>query len=95
METKNGFFIKDLRIIKNRDLKNLIIVDNLAHSFGFQIDNGIPILEFHNDKKDRELKYLVDYLLEELYVDDVRQFNNKKLKLIDLAYMSPEELNII
>jgi len=35
METKNGFFIKDLRIIKNRDLKNMIIIDNLAHSFGF------------------------------------------------------------
>ena len=35
METKNGFFIKDLRIIKNRLLKNTIMVDNLAHSFGF------------------------------------------------------------
>jgi len=35
METKNGFYIKDLRIIKNRELKNMIIVDNLSHSFGF------------------------------------------------------------
>lgn len=35
METKNGFFIKDLRIIKNRELKDIVIVDNLAHSFGF------------------------------------------------------------
>ena len=34
METKNGYFIKDLRIIINRDLKDLIIVDNLSHSFG-------------------------------------------------------------
>ena len=52
METKNGFFIKDLRIIKNRELKNMILVDNLSHSFGFQLDNGIPILEWHNDPKD-------------------------------------------
>ena len=35
METKNGFFIKDLRIIANKELKNMLIVDNLAHSFGF------------------------------------------------------------
>jgi CTD small phosphatase-like protein 2 len=55
METHNGFRIKDLRIIKNRDLKNVILVDNLVHSFGFQIDNGIPILDFTNNKDDREL----------------------------------------
>jgi len=35
METKNGFYIKDLRILKNKDLKKMIMVDNLAHSFGF------------------------------------------------------------
>lgn len=35
METKNGFFIKDLRLISNKDLKDILIVDNLAHSFGF------------------------------------------------------------
>lgn len=44
METQNGFFIKDLRIIQNRDLKDIIMVDNLVHSFGLQITNGIPIL---------------------------------------------------
>ena len=58
MQTKNGFFIKDLRIIKNRDLKDMVIVDNLLHSFGLQIDNGIPILEFTGNKKDEELRYL-------------------------------------
>jgi len=35
METKNGFFLKDLRIVKEADLAHTIIVDNLAHSFGF------------------------------------------------------------
>jgi len=35
METKNGFFIKDLRILKNKSLKSMVLVDNLAHSFGF------------------------------------------------------------
>ena len=35
MVTKNGLFLKDLRILKNRRLEDIIIVDNLAHSFGF------------------------------------------------------------
>ena len=53
METQNGFFIKDLRIIQNRSLKDIIMVDNLVHSFGLQIHNGIPILEFLNNKNDK------------------------------------------
>jgi CTD small phosphatase-like protein 2 len=44
LETKNGFYIKDLRIIQNRELKDIIMIDNLAHSFGLQVNNGIPIL---------------------------------------------------
>ena len=52
METKNGFFIKDLRILKDRKLQDIVIVDNLVHSFGFQLDNGVPILEWQNDSKD-------------------------------------------
>lgn len=94
MQTKNGFFIKDLRVINNRDLKNMIIVDNLSHSFGFQIDNGIPILEFHNDRKDKELKYLMNYLLEAFNYDDVREFNKKQLKLQEFSGMRIEDLNL-
>ena len=32
---KNGVFIKDLRIFKNRKLKNIVIVDNAPHSFAY------------------------------------------------------------
>lgn len=94
METKIGFLIKDLRIVKNRPLKDMIIVDNLAHSFGFQIDNGIPILEFHNDKNDRELKHLCTYLIEACSYDDVREFNKKKLKLNELAELKLEDVEL-
>jgi len=73
----------------------MMIVDNLSHSFGFQIDNGIPILEFLNDRKDRELKHLYDHLLEGLYVDDVRVFNRKKLQLNLLSEMRIEDLRIL
>ncbi len=93
MQTKNGFFIKDLRIIKNRDLKDIIIVDNLAHSFGFQINNGVPILEWHSGQ-DSELFYLKNYLLAAALQEDVREFNKEHLKLGELAMKEPEELGI-
>jgi len=81
METQSGFHIKDLRIFKERDLSELVIVDNLIHSFGFQIDNGIPIIEYHGDRNDQELLHLADYLLKAKDAKDIRQFNREQLLL--------------
>lgn len=44
-------YVKDLRIIKDRDLEDLVIVDNSIISFAFQLDNGIPICAFYSDNK--------------------------------------------
>ena len=33
--TEEGVYIKDLRIIKNRNLKEVVIIDNAVYSFGF------------------------------------------------------------
>ena len=85
MQTKRGISIKDLNIIKNREIKNMVIIDNNAHAFALQLDNGIPILEWKNDKDDRELKYILHYLLELSRTDDVRTFNKKFLKLEELS----------
>ena len=54
--------MKDLRIIKNRHLKDIILVDNSAYSYGIQVNNGVPILPFYDDKNDTELKDLVQFL---------------------------------
>lgn len=35
-----------------RDLKNVVLVDNAAYSFGFQISNGIPIIPYYDNKSD-------------------------------------------
>jgi CTD small phosphatase-like protein 2 len=46
--TKRGnFYVKDLRIIEDRDLKDIILVDNSIISFAFQMNNGVPISSFH------------------------------------------------
>lgn len=69
---EDGTFIKDLRVIGNRDLESLILVDNSVYSFAYQIDNGIPILPFFNDTSDEELLHLINYLSILVYYDDVR-----------------------
>ena len=84
-ENKDGQYIKDLRIISNRKLKNMIIVDNFVHSFAFQLNNGIPILDWVGDKNDKELKYLQDYLIEVSKCDDVAQFNGEAFKIHELV----------
>ena len=48
----NGIYIKDLRIIKNWEIENIVIIDNAAYSFGYQLDNGIPIISWKDDKND-------------------------------------------
>lgn len=60
-------------MIKNRGLEDIIIVDNLVHSFGLQLDNGIPILEFTNNREDKELIGLEKLLMELKSVADVRK----------------------
>lgn len=83
--------IKDLRIIKNRQLSDIVIVDNLVHSFGLQIDNGIPILDFIDNKEDKELLGLEKILLELKDVTDVREFIKNKISLRKCLEISEED----
>ena len=85
VETEEGIFIKDLRVIKNREMKDLVLVDNAAYSFGYQVENGIPIIPFYKEKTDRELVHLVQYLTGLVDLDDVREQNKKAFQLSDLG----------
>ena len=79
--------MKDLRIIKNRDLSELIIVDNSVLSFLFQIDNGVPILPFYTNKQDEELIHLSFYLkclAENMVKIDTREHNREAFGLYKL-----------
>ena len=80
-QTKEGIFVKDLRVIRNRSLKDLILVDNSVYSFGFQLDNGVPIIPYYNDPQDQELKHLTDLLGALSHCDDVRQHIATTFKL--------------
>lgn len=85
IETDQGVFIKDLRVIRNRDLKDVILVDNAAYSFGYQLDNGVPIIPFYKDKADKELLHLTQYLSCVLQAEDVRDQNQKAFQLGELG----------
>ncbi|CAD8053195.1 unnamed protein product [Paramecium primaurelia] len=61
----DGVHIKDLKIF-NRDLKDIVLVDNAAYSFGVHIENGIPIIPYYDNKDDKELKNLYDFLIEQV-----------------------------
>lgn len=57
----DGIFVKDLSLL-GRDLSQTIMVDNSAASFQFQPRNGIECTSFIDDKSDKELYYLEQFL---------------------------------
>ena len=75
----NGIYIKDLKKL-NRDLKDLIIVDNSPLAYAFDTDNGLPIKTWYEDRSDIEL-LKISKLLEFLAkVKDIRKFIKKFVK---------------
>lgn len=85
-------YVKDLRIVRNRDLKDICIVDNMSHSFALQKSNGIPILSWLSDKNDTELKFLSDYLIEASFKDNLMTWNEENLRLSKLESLKEKHL---
>lgn len=77
----DSVYIKDLRIFANRRLQDIVLIDNAAYSFGYQLDNGIPIISWHDNREDRELYNLVQYLHSVAKAEDVRLLNRKTFRL--------------
>lgn len=57
-------YIKDLKIFKNRNIKDMIIIDNSLIALYPNINNGILIKSYYGDKNDQEFKNLLPFLLE-------------------------------
>lgn len=88
LKTKRENFIKDLSIIKNRNLKDIVLIDDLVHSFALQINNGIPIKRWKKNTKDRELKNLLPFLIKLSYEPDVRVILKDYFQLEKIAKMN-------
>ncbi|KAJ2656939.1 hypothetical protein IWW48_004762 [Coemansia sp. RSA 1200] len=64
-------YIKDLGIL-GRDVRKMVLVDNCPQAFAYHQSNGIPIESWYEDKNDRELAHLMDFLMTLVGEDDVR-----------------------
>ena len=79
--TPEGDRIKDLRIIQNVELQDIAIIENAVHAFGFQLNNGIPILNYYIDSEDEELHHIIPYLKILSESDDVRNINKEAFQI--------------
>jgi CTD small phosphatase-like protein 2 len=86
-------YCKDLRVM-DREMEDMVLVDNAAYSYAAQPENGIPILPYYHGKVDFELKALERYLHGMVMVKDVRTLNKKifQLHLYRNYYSEPERL---
>lgn len=78
--TPEGMHIKDLRVL-NREMSDMVLVDNAAYSYLHQLDNGIPIIPYYKGSDDYELKALESFVDSMLLVKDMRLVNRRTFKL--------------
>mmetsp|Transcript_1622 Transcript_1622/g.2251 ORF Transcript_1622/g.2251 Transcript_1622/m.2251 type:complete len:366 (+) Transcript_1622:942-2039(+) len=78
-----GNYLKDLEVI-GRHLGRSILVDNSPHAYGYQIDNGIPIVSWYDDDSDTELLKLIGFLKKISDVEDVRPIVREHFKTYQL-----------
>ena len=81
----NGTYIKELKRL-NRNLKDLVIVDNSPLAYTFDIDNGLPIKTWYDDKNDTELYKIITILEFLSTTDDVRYYIKKFVKKNEIIY---------
>ena len=70
---QNYIYIKDLRIIRNYEPTNVVLMDNSLYSFINQPKNGMLLYSFYWDDKDDQLIKAKNFLIKHVYnAKDVR-----------------------
>lgn len=85
VSTENGpVYVKDLRVIRNVPLSNMVLIDNSVLSFAFHLENGIPILPFYSNKDDSEMESLKNYLSKLSKYENIVEYNSGMFNLKSL-----------
>lgn len=71
-----GNYVKDLSLL-NRDLSKTIIIDNSPASYMFHPENAIDCFSWIDDRSDRELDQIGDFLAGIKNAKDVRGLSNR------------------
>ena len=75
------YYIKDLSIIDDVDIKKLLMIDNSVFSFAFHLDNGVLVVPYYDSDKDSELVLLAHYFMAIVKAEDVREVNRKNINM--------------
>eukprot|EP00904_Undaria_pinnatifida_P000464 jgi/Undpi1/10418/HiC_scaffold_29.g12868.m1 len=57
-----GYFVKDLTLVRNQTLESTIIVDNSPMAYMFQPENAIDCISWIDEQDDTELYVIADFL---------------------------------
>ena len=80
-----GLYIKDLRIFNSwKKMEDIIIIDNSLFSFANQLNNGILITSFFDDKSDTFLNIVKDYLEYIKNEKDIREINKESFRFEEI-----------
>ena len=84
---QDRLYIKDLRIIKDYDPMNVILMDNSLYSFMNQPSNGMLVNSFYTSHKDTQLISAKNFLINHIYpCEDVRKECEKWYHFTKLFY---------
>jgi len=80
----DGNYVKHLGVL-GRDLSKVVIIDNAITSFGFNVNNGIPIESWFGEVSDHDNEFIkLIPLLEKLATaDDVRPILRDSFRLAE------------
>ena len=78
------YYIKDLRVIANREMQNMMILDHSIVSFSAQVNNGVRVSPFKGNNSDAALFPIINFLKQLALAPDVRKEIRRTFFLTDL-----------